>query len=102
MRRALLLALLLCSPALADETCDVCRPEDEVQAGDYVPPVVPTPRPTAPSDSRGRELSLPIAGSPTIRHRPGAGVFLGEVGDGNNLFVDARRNKAMFGLRRDF
>ncbi len=102
MRFAILFALLLAAPALADEPCDVCRPEDEIQAGDYVPPAVPTPRPVVTTDSRGRELSLPIEGSPTIRHRPGAGVFVGEAGEGNNLFVDARRNKAMFGLRRDF
>jgi hypothetical protein len=73
-----------------------------VQVGDYAPPVVPTPRPVVPADPRGRELSLPIEGSPTIRHRPGAGVFLGAAGDGNNLYVDAKRNKAMSGLRRDF
>ena len=102
MRRALLIALIFASPALADEPCDVCRLEDEVQAGDYTPPVVPTPRPIVSTDSRGRELSLPMAGSPIIHHRPGAGVWVGEAGDGNNLFINARRNKAMLGLRRDF
>ena len=102
MRRALLLALILATPALADEPCDVCRLEDEVQAGDYVPPVVPAPRPVVTTDARGRALSLPIEGSPTIHHRPGAGVWVGEAGAGNNFFVDAKRNKAMLGLRRDF
>ena len=102
MRRALLLALILATPALADEPCDVCRLEDEVQTGDYTPPVVPTPRPLVTRNSRGRALSLPIEGSPTIHHRPGAGVWVGEAGAGNNLFVDAKRNKAMLGLRRDF
>ena len=102
MRRALLLALILAPPALADEPCDVCRLEDEVQTGDYTPPAVPTPRPPVTRDSRGRALNLPIAGSPTIHHRPDAGVWLGEAGAGNNLFVDAKRNKAMLGLRRDF
>ena len=34
--------------------------------------------------------------------RPGAGVWVGEAGAGNNFFVDAKRNKAMLGLRRDF
>ena len=102
MRSAFLLALLLATPALADGPCDVCRLEDEVQTGDYAPPVVPTPRPLVTRDSRGRALSLPIEGSPTIHHRPGAGVWIGEAGAGNNLFVDAKRNKAMLGLRRDF
>ncbi len=102
MRRALLLALFLAAPALADEPCDVCRVEDEVQAGDYTPPVVPSPRPIVTTDARGRALSLPIEGSPTIHHRPGAGVWVGEAGQGNNFFVDAKRNKAMLGLRRDF
>ena len=102
MRCALFLALLLATPALADESCGICRVEDEIQAGDYMPPVVPTPRHVVTTDLRGRPLSLPIDGSPTIRHRPGAGVWVGEAGTGNNLFVDAKRNKAMLGLRRDF
>ncbi len=103
MRRALaLLALLLAAPALAQEPCEACRLEDETQVGDYTPPAVPSPRPIVTTDSRGRELSLPIEGSPVIHHRPGAGVWLGEAGGGNNLFIDAKRNKAMLGLRRDF
>ena len=97
-----LLALLLAAPALAQEPCEACRPEDETQVGDYTPPAVPSPRPVFTTDSRGRALRLPIEGSPTIHHRPGAGVFVGEVGNGNNLFVNAKRNKAMFSLRRDF
>ena len=102
MRNVLFLALILASPAFADAPCDVCRPEDEVQVGDYAPPVVPSPSIVAPADRRGRELRLPIEGSPTIRHRPGAGVFVGEAGEGNNLYIDAKRNKAVLGLRRDF
>ena len=102
MRRALFLCLLFTAPALAQEPCEVCRLEDEIQAGDYLPPVVPAPRMVTPSDQRGRPLSLPIAGSPVIRHRPGAGVWVGEAGEGNNLFVNAKRNKAMLGLRREF
>jgi hypothetical protein len=102
MRRALFLCLLLTAPALAQEPCEVCRLEDEIQAGDYLPPVVPAPRTITASDPRGRPLSLPIAGSPTIHHRPGAGVWVGEAGEGNNLFVNAKRNKAMLGLRREF
>jgi len=102
MRRAIFLLLLLTAPALAQEPCEVCRPEDEIQAGDYLPPVVPAPRTVTPSDQRSRPLSLPIAGSPTIHHRPGAGVWVGEAGEGNNLFINAKRNKAMLGLRREF
>ena len=102
MRRALVLLLLFATPALAQEPCEVCRLEDEIQAGDYVAPLVATPRRVTPADHRGKPLSLPIAGSPTIHHRPGAGVWVGEVGEGNNLFVNARRNKAMLGLRREF
>jgi hypothetical protein len=29
-------------------------------------------------------------------------VWVGEAGEGNNLFVNAKRNKAMLGLRREF
>ena len=102
MRRALFLLVLLAAPALAQEPCEVCRPEDEIQTGDYLAPLVAAPRRVTPSDPRGKPLSLPIAGSPTIHHRAGAGVWVGEAGEGNNLFVNARRNKAMLGLRREF
>jgi hypothetical protein len=88
--------------AQEDSACESCRAEDEVQAGAYTPPEVPqVQRPDLP-DPRGKEIRLPIAGAPTLRHRAGAGLFVGEVGAGNNVFVKPGRDKVSVGMRRDF
>ena len=102
MFRLLSLFLLLAGPALAGTDCDACRAEDEVQAGDYLPPAIPDPRKVEAADGRGKEIEIPIPGAPPVYHRPGAGVWIGEAGQGNNVFFDARQNKATLGLRRDF
>ena len=109
MIRVFLLTLILAGPgsglvasAMAQAECESCRPEDEVQAGDYQPPAIPLPNKVLADDPRGRQIDLPIAGVPEIHHRAGAGVWLGEAGQGNNLFVDGNQKKASVGLRRDF
>ena len=94
--------LLLAGPALAGTECETCRPEDEVQAGDYLPPAIPLPNRVDVADPRGRQIDLPVPGAPEIHHRAGAGVWVGEAGQGNNLFIDANQKKASVGLRRDF
>ena len=91
-----------CESSESSESCEARQLEDEIDMSDFSPPVIPSPRTITPTDPRGAPLSLPLAGSPVIRYRPGAGVWVGEVGEGNNLFVTARRNKAMLGLRREF
>jgi hypothetical protein len=102
--RALAIAVLLSSATgvWADEACEACRVEDEQQIGGYVPPDIPSPRTATPDDPRGREVVLPLPGNPVVRHRPGAGVFVGEVGEGNNVFVNGSRSKATVGVKRDF
>lgn len=108
-----LAAILLClaSPALAQargeieaaplaEPCESCM-ADEQQVGDYLPPTVPSPRPGPQLDWRGRPISVPIAGVPTIYHRPGAGVWL--YGEQNsNIYVDTKDKRTMLRLRREF
>ena len=94
--------LWLASAARAEEKCEACRPEDERQIGEYVEPEIPSPRATTPDDPRGREVTLPAPGAPIVRHRPGAGVFIGEAGPGNNVFVNGSRSKATIGVKRDF
>jgi hypothetical protein len=82
--------------------CEACRSEDEVQVGAYAPPdISDVTKPVLP-DPRGREISVPIPGVPTIRHRAGAGVYVGELGEGNNVFVKPGRDKVSIGMRRDF
>jgi hypothetical protein len=58
-------------------------------------------RPDLP-DPRGREVRLPLDGLPAVRYRPGAGVFMGEAGAGNNVFVKPGRDKVSVGVKRDF
>ena len=107
MRRlCLTLAALLIGSAAAraevDADCEACRAEDEVQAGAYAPPEIPgVAKPDLP-DPRGKEISVPIPGVPTIRHRAGAGVYVGELGEGNNVFVKPGRDKLSIGMKRDF
>jgi hypothetical protein len=98
------LGLLSAMPAWADEdpSCQSCRAEDEVQAGDYTPPAVPqVTKPDLP-DPRGKEVRLPVGGLPGIRYRAGAGVYVGEAGAGNNVFVKPGRDKVSVGMKRDF
>jgi hypothetical protein len=85
-----------------DPDCEACRSEDEVQAGAYTQPEIPgVTKPNLP-DPRGREIPIPIPGVPTIRHRAGAGVFVGDLGEGNNVFVKPGRDKVSIGMKRDF
>ena len=107
------LALLICltSPALAQSAggieaaplaapCESCA-ADEQQVGDYVPPAVPSPRPSPQLDWRGNPISVPVAGVPTVYHRPGSGLWLyGQ--DQNNIYVDSKDNRTMLRLRREF
>jgi hypothetical protein len=101
----LLVALIFAAgPADAqeDSACQSCRAEDEMQAGDYTPPEIPqVAKPDLP-DPRGKEVRLPVSGLPGVRYRPGAGVYMGEVGAGNNLFLKPGRDKVSVGMKRDF
>jgi|GEM_PF-5424813 hypothetical protein len=100
-----LAALVFGSAAVRAENapdCEACRSEDEVQAGAFTQPEIPeVAKPNLP-DPRGREISLPIPGVPTIHHRAGAGVFVGDLGEGNNVFVKPARDKLSIGMKRDF
>jgi hypothetical protein len=105
MKYVLALLLLASAPACAqlaqEPACESCRPEDEQQVGDYVPPAIPEPRPVTSLDPRGNALSLPVTGAPTLYHRPGAGVWLGGIG-ANNVYVDHSRSQSLLRLKRDF
>ncbi len=105
MKYAFALLLLASTPACAQvaqgSACESCRTEDEVQVGDYLPPAIPAPRPSAALDPRGNPLSLPVTGSPTVFHRPGSGVWLGGIG-ANNVYVDHSRSQSLLRLKRDF
>jgi hypothetical protein len=89
-------------PLSADPDCAACRVADEVQAGDFHPSDDPAPPPVSAEDLKGKRIDLPLPGSPTVIHRSGAGVYLGEVGKGNNVYVDGDQKSVTLGVRRDF
>lgn len=111
MWKLLVLSLGLASPAFAQSAgtieaaplpapCETCQ-ADEIQVGDYVPPLVPSPRPAPQLDWRGKPISVPVTGVPTVYHRPGAGLWLyGQ--DNSNVYVDSKDNRTMLRLRREF
>lgn len=107
MRKVLLLLLLWTmgagSASAQEETaCTACRAEDEIQAGDYTPPAIPQVAKPDLADPRGRDVQLPVGGLPSVRYRPGAGIYMGEAGAGNNLFLKPGRDKVSVDLKRDF
>ncbi len=97
---------LLLAPSRAEE--DVASApsqpplQDMQQLGDFTPPALPEPRKDAAVDPRGKPVDIPLPGAPEIRHRPGAGVFVGTLGPDNNVFINGSRSKATVGVRRDF
>jgi hypothetical protein len=89
-------------PARADSDCPACRTEDEVQVGEARSPPIPQPDPATPTDPRGKAVDIPVPGVPTVYNRPGAGLWVGEVGQGNNVFVKPRQSSVTLGVLRDF
>ena len=84
-----------------DPDCLSCRSEDENQVGGYTEPVAPPAKREMPNP-KGTAYQLPLPGSPTVHHRAGAGVWLGEVGEGNNVYLNPRKDKLSLGVKRDF
>ena len=82
--------------------CEKTPCDDLNQVGGLTSPDIPDPPENTASDPRGKPIQIPLPGAPVVRHRAGAGVFVGSAGENNNLFVNGSRSKATIGLRRDF
>ncbi|MDB5571038.1 MAG: hypothetical protein JWN93_2221 [Hyphomicrobiales bacterium] len=70
------------------------RVRDEAQLGDYVPP--PFERRAEPTldEVRGKPVRVPVPGlDGVVRHKPGAGVWVGETPVGGDVFVKGGRSK---------
>lgn len=98
---ALAAALLATGPARASAPCSdpAC---DEQQIGPYVAPDIETPNLAERFDPRGKPLAVPGLNGVVVRHRPGAGVWLGEAPGSANLFLKPGRQGASVGLKVDF
>ncbi len=79
------------------------RIRDEAQVGDYVAPAF-EPRPRQSVDEvRGNLVPIPVPGlNNTLRHKPGAGVWLGEAPAGANVFLNGARSKVSVDLKLGF
>lgn len=98
-----LLAILPANVRAEDNpACPSCRMEDENQAGTYTQPYIPTVPSPDLTDPKGHAYQLPVPGGPTVHHRPGAGIWLGEIGTGNNVFVNPKRDQLSVGVKHDF
>lgn len=101
MVRFTLLALLLASPALAQEAdCGACTELDRAALAEPVPP---TPLPAPPAArrlDRGKEIDVPVpgAGEVTVFHKPGAGLWVSDFAPGG-VYVKPRQGKLSVDMR---
>ena len=93
---------LAAAPATAQEGRPACVTCDEQQIGPYVAPEFePTRRER--HDPRGSPVPVPIPGfEETIRHRPGAGVWVGAAPGNSNLFLNPGRERFTLDMKFDF
>lgn len=88
-------------PAAAEERPD-CLACDEQQIGPFVAPEISTPR-LERRDPRGAPVPIPVPGlDVTIRHRPGAGVWVAPAPGSANLFLNPGRERVTLDMKLDF
>lgn len=93
--------LLAAAPAHATCAGNSC---DEQQIGPYVAPDIILPDIEGRFDPRGKPVSVPLAGleGVVVRHRPGAGLWLGAAPGGANLFLKPGRARVTVDMKVDF
>lgn len=92
----------LAAPGRANETGCAEKACDEQQIGPYVAPDIAPPNLEGRFDPRGREVTIPGSDGMVVRHRPGAGVWLGEAPGKANVFIKPGRESVTVDLKRDF
>ena len=77
---------------------------DEQQIGPYVAPDIPTPNTENRFDPRGKPIPVPVPGMDgvVVRHRPGAGVWLGSAPGSANVFLKPARERVSVDIKVDF
>lgn len=88
-------------PAAASGACHepAC---DEQQIGPYVAPDIEAPDLENRFDPRGKAIAVPGLNGVVVRHRPGAGVWLGEAPGRANVFVKPGRDRLTLDMKLDF
>lgn len=91
------------APAHAGGTCSeyAC---DEQQIGPYVAPDIALPDIERKHDPRGKPVSVPLPGleGVVVRHRPGAGLWLGAAPGNAHLFLKPGRARVSVDMKLDF
>ena len=75
---------------------------DEQQIGPYVAPDIPAAEAGVRFDPRGKPVNIPGLDGLTVRHRPGAGVWLGEAPGNANLFLKPAKDRLSVDMKLDF
>jgi hypothetical protein len=103
MIRAVLIAMIAATPALAQEVtdCGACTELDRATMADpLTPPILPAlPKPATPPD-RGQAIDLAIPGvnTPTVYYRPGAGLWVSDATPGG-VYVKPKKDKFSIDMR---
>lgn len=90
------------APGRADERGCAERVCDEQQIGPYVAPDIAPPNLEGRFDPRGKPMSIPGLNGVVVRHRPGAGVWLGEAPGKANVFIKPGRERVTVDMKVDF
>lgn len=102
LRTLVVLQALAAAPAAALEERPDCVTCDEQQIGSYVAPGIAAPQGER-HDPRGKPVLIPIPGfEQTIRHRPGAGVWVGAAPGNSNLYLKPGRDRFTLDMKFDF
>ncbi len=93
---------LLAAPGRANENGCAEHVCEEQQIGPYVAPDIAPPNIEGRFDPRGKAVSIPGTNGMVVRHRPGAGVWLGEAPGKANVFLKPGRERVTVGMKLDF
>jgi hypothetical protein len=92
----------LATPVRANENGCAEKSCDEQQIGPYVAPDIAPPNMEGRFDPRGRAVPIPGMDGMVVRHRPGAGVWLGEAPGKANVFIKPGRERVTVDMKVEF
>ncbi len=93
---------LIAAPASANENGCSEKGCDEQQIGPYVAPDIAPPDLEGRFDPRGKPVSIPGVSGVVVRHRSGAGVWVGEAPGNANVFIKPGRESVTVNMKVDF
>ncbi|MDP2355653.1 MAG: hypothetical protein Q8M31_06280 [Beijerinckiaceae bacterium] len=99
---AAVVTAFIAAPGRATENGCEEKACDEQQIGPYVAPDIEPPNLEGRFDPRGKAVPIPGLDGMVVRHRPGAGVWLGEAPGKANVFLKPRRERVTVDVKVDF